>query len=353
MIKLEGPQTIDGGKSFWATFACAIIGLAAIPSLVDLYTAIFMANVLIAGILALSLSLLWGYTGILSLGQAIFYGLGGYVYGVFALNMVDGGYSSTLLALVPGVLGPTLFALAFGAILFFAKLRGVYIAILLLVASMLLETFMVQTTDPMYTLGAAELGGANGMRGIPSLAIGLGESTYEIDGRAPVFYYFVLALLVAVYLGLRWLVNSRWGYVMVGCREDMERTEVFGYDVRLVQLVVFSISAGIAGLAGTLNAAWGAYVHPGVFAVEMNILIVIWVTVGGRRDLTAAVLGAMVLEWLNVYYLSSTDYAVLILGFILVVAMLVAPQGLYVAAVDYLKQYRKRGDKNDYHQASA
>ena len=107
------------------------------------------------------------------------------------------------------------------------------------------------------------------------------------------FYWLVLAIGTAVYLGLRLLVNSSYGYVLLACREDLERTETFGYDVRRIQLVVFSLSAAIAGLAGTLYTAWGTYIHPDGFSVAPNILVVIWVAVGGRKDLTSVVLGTI------------------------------------------------------------
>src|SRR6202041_3762952 len=95
----------------------------------------------------------------------------------------------------------------------------------------------------------------------------------------------VVGVAIAIYLGLRWIVNSSFGYVLVAVREDPERTETFGYDVRLVQLAVFCLSAAIAGFAGTLYTAWGTYIHPDGFSVGANILVVSCVAVGARKDL--------------------------------------------------------------------
>jgi len=327
---------MESGGFFWALLAAAVAGLIAVPLFANPYTVILMSSVLTSGILALSLSVLWGYTGVLSLGQGIFYGLGGYVYAVLALNIGGDAAAGTFWASIGAVILVAVPAVMMGAILFYAKLRGVYIAILTLVATMLVETFMVQTTDSFYTIGVADLGGANGMSGIPAVGFDLAGYSISIDGRRPSFYYLVLGLLLMVYLGLRALVNSKFGFIMVACREDPERTAMFGFDVRLLQLGVFAMSASIAGLAGVLNAAHSGYVEPSVFGIQMNILVVIWVAVGGRTQLTGAVLGALVLQWLNVYFLSGTDYAVLAMGMILIISMMVAPQGLYPAFVERL-----------------
>ena len=92
---------------------------------------------------------------------------------------------------------------------------------------------------------------------LPSLIFGFGSTQMEFDGRSVEFFYLILGLLVAVYLGLRWLVNSRFGYIIVAVREDSHRTETYGYDIRLIQLTVFCIAAALAGLAGVLYTSWG------------------------------------------------------------------------------------------------
>ncbi|MFG0314644.1 MAG: branched-chain amino acid ABC transporter permease, partial [Phycisphaerales bacterium] len=180
------------------------------------------------------------------------------------------------------------------------------------------------------------VGGANGLRpaaDIPSVALGWGEAVVEINGRREGFYYFSLTLLIVVYLGLRMLLNSSFGYLLVAVREDPERTETFGYDVRLIQLAVFCLSAALAGLAGALDTARINRVDPElVFSVSANIMVVIWVAVGGRKDLSTAILGAISLEWLYLWLTTSgsPEYATLVMGTILVAAMLIAPEGVFV-----------------------
>lgn len=347
--RLNGPQTLGRGPLFWGGFVAVVVALLLSPEFLSRYDIINFSNFLISGLLALSLCLIWGYCGILSLGQAAFFGIGGYAYGIIALNLLN-DHGNTDIALIGGIIVPMIFAALFGAIMFYARLKGVYIAILMLVVSLLLGLFMRQTADPSYVIGAAYLGGMNGLRPaspddplLPSLILGFGESVLELDGRSIAFFYFMVGIVAVVYLALRWLVNSSYGYLLIGCREDAHRTETFGYDVRLIQLGVFCISAAIAGLSGTLYTAWGTYIHPDGFNVAPNILVVIWVAVGGRKDLGAALLGSMVLNWISLRLASEGEYSLLILGAILVLVMLLAPEGIFVTIGRWFERLTRRG----------
>ena len=141
------------GVAFWVGFVIVVAVLASFPEYMRRYDIINLSNFLISGFLALSLSLIWGYCGVLSLGQAAFHGIGGYAYGIVALNLFN-AHGNTDLAFFAGILVPVVFAAIIGGIMFFARLRGVYIAILMLVVSLLIGTFMRQTADPSYTIGA-------------------------------------------------------------------------------------------------------------------------------------------------------------------------------------------------------
>ena len=332
--RLNGPQTLGNSRFFWVCFLVVLVALAFLPTYASRFQTITASNIAISAILAMSLCLIWGYGGILSLGQAAFFVIGGYAYGIVGMNLIR-AHGNSDLAVLAGIAAPALFAAALGALMFYSRLKGVYVAILTLVVSLLLGLFMRQTADPSYAIGTAALGGMNGLKaagsgnpGIPNLTLGFGEMVAEFDGRRPGFYWVVLAIGTAVYLGLRLLVNSKHGYVLLSCREDLERTETFGYDVRRIQLMVFSLSAAIAGLAGTLYTAWGTYIHPDGFSVAPNILVVIWVAVGGRKDLTSVVIGTILLSWISLELASYGEISLFVLGLILVVAMLVAPEGI-------------------------
>lgn len=345
---LDGPQTLGRGPVYWAVVAVVVLVLALVPEFVSRYQLITFSNFLIYGLLALSLCLIWGYCGILSLGQSAFFCIGGYAYGVIAINLIS-SQGNTHIAVLGGMLVPCLLALIIGGVLFFSRIRGVTVAIVMLVFSLLLGLFMRQTADPFYTIGAAALGGMNGLRPaspsdplLPSLIFGFGESVIELDGRSIGFYYFALGVVVAVFLALRWFVNSTWGYVFLGVREDPERTEAFGYDVRLAQLVAFLISAALAGLSGTLYTAWGTYIHPDGFSVAPNILVVIWVAVGGRKDLGSALLGSLVLNWLSLWLTKYGEFSMFVLGVILVASMLITPEGVFYTLGRKINRLRKR-----------
>lgn len=332
---LNGPQTLGNSRMFWGIWIVVVAAFALLPCFASRYTVLTASNFMISAILALSLCLIWGYAGILSLGQAAFFGVGGYAYGIAGINLIGmTGESGT--AAIVGAVAPAILAAVVGGLMFYSRLKGVYVAILMLVVSLLLGLFMRQTADPSYTIGGAYFGGMNGLGpatandpSIPSLTLGFGDYVMEFDGRGRNFYWLVLGVLVTVYLGLRWLVNSSFGYLLVAVREDERRTETFGYDVRLIQLGVFCLSAALAGLAGALYTAWGTYIHPDGFSVGPNILVVIWVAVGGRKDLTSVVIATIALSWISIELSSWGEVSLLVLGFILVSAMMIAPEGVF------------------------
>ncbi len=346
--KLNGPQTLGNSPFFWACLILGIALLIALPYLASRYQVMNASNMLISSILAMSLCVIWGYGGILSLGQASFYCIGGYAFGIVGINLIAWS-GNTHLALLAGILVPVLFAAALGVMMFYSRLQGVYVAILTLVVSLLLGLFMRQTADPFYTIGKAALGGMNGLKpagagdpGVPALTFGFGDFAVAFDGRTADFYWLILAITVAVYLGLRWLVNSSVGYVLSACREDLDRTETLGYDIRLIQLGVFCLSAGIAGLSGALYTAWGAYIHPDGFSVAPNILVVIWVVVGGRKDLTSVVIATLALSWIGLWLAPYGEVSLLIQGLILVGAMLLAPDGIVAQVGAWIGRIVKR-----------
>ena len=345
---LNGPQTLGNSTFFWTVSLAVLAFLVAYPYIGSRFDVINASNMLISAILAMSLCLIWGYCGILSLGQASFYCIGGYAFGVIGINFIE-AHGNTNLALASAIAAPAAFAAVIGGLMFYSRLQGVYVAILMLVTSLLLGLFMRQTADPSYAIGKAALGGMNGLRPagpgdprIPNLTLGAGDAVAVFDGRGREFYWMALAVMVAVYLGLRWLVNSGYGYVMLACREDHERTETFGYDVRKVQLAVFCLSAAIAGLAGGLYTAWGTYIHPDGFSVAPNILVVIWVAVGGRKDLASVVVSTIALSWASLELTGFGEVSLLLLGVILVAAMLAAPEGVIATLGAWIGRTLKR-----------
>lgn len=333
--RLEGPNTIGNSRRFWIGFLVSVAALIAYPLVGN---AEQFSLFLVLALLGLSLSVVWGYAGVLSFGQVVFFGIGGYTFGVVSINVASPTGITT--AVVAGVLGSVVGAALLGYFVFYGGVRDVYVTILTLVATMVLHTFMAQTAGPEWRIGEAALGGFNGMPAIPLLELGIdGVFSFQfvfnaVELGVPVlgsvaidpFYYLALTALLSTYLGLRVLVNSDFGRVMVAIREDEERTRMFGYDVTRVKLAAFTVGGGLAGLSGVLYAARNVYIDPDVFALYFATLPVIWVSVGGRKSLLGAIVATIGVEYLRLSV--EGELALVVVGALLLVSILGLPGGI-------------------------
>lgn len=331
----EGQHTIGNSRRFWIGFCLTVLLVLAYPFVAGLFNVIQMTVFLIWIFVALSLTLIWGYTGIFSFGQNAFFGIGGYLFAIVGGNLIE-ITGATNVAIIAAIVAPALFAAFLGYFMFYGRVSGVYVAIITLSVTLILELITSSTTG--VTIGTVTLGGYNGINTVPNLAIGYGAIAFSF-GPVPM-YYLVVVLLLALYLGLRYVLNSDTGYVLVAIREDEARTEMFGYDIRWLKLQVFTVSAAIAGLGGALYTAWGNFISPPVMGILAAALPLIWVTVGGRETLLGAILGAFFLQYLDSTLASSvnSDYAVIILGVIFIITILALPNGVVPRLMSYLKE---------------
>jgi branched-chain amino acid transport system permease protein len=262
--------------------------------------------------------------------------LAGYTYGVISINFGD-AYGLTWVALIVALLMPVLLALVLGYFMFYGGIREVFVGIVTLSITLVFETFMAQTAGSEWAIGDARLNGFNGMSGMPPLTINGGESNLVFDGTP--FFWFVLALVIASYLGLRLLVNSRIGRVFVAIRGNPDRVEMLGYNVRKFQLAAFTIGGGLAGVSGALYTLWGSYITPSSMGLNAAALPIIWVAAGGRKDLTAVLVATVALTWVSqqlaVY---GNQYALILMGFLLLCVVLGAPEGFVVSLVAVFKR---------------
>ena len=332
---LEGPQTVGRGPLFWALFAVALLAACAYPAFSDGYTVGNTVYFFTWVFIALSLCLIWGYGGSLSFGQTAFFGIAGYGYGILTINY-GSAYGFTLVAMLLAIAVAALFALLLGYFMFFGRISGVFLGIVTLAVTLMLERFMAQTAGPEWHVGVARLNGFNGMSGMPPLTIPWPGGPIVLFADIGL-YYFVLGLLVLVYLGLRILMNSAFGNVVVAIRENPERAEMLGYDVRKYQLITFVIGAALAGTSGVLYTAWGQYITPSSMGMTAAALPLIWVAVGGRSDLTSTLVGTLtvllVFQALTIY---GSQYALVCMGLLLVLTVLLAPNGLVLAIMKLL-----------------
>lgn len=319
----------------------AVVGLIFMfltPRLFDLDTVLELTVYMIMAILALSLALVWGYGGILCFGQSAFFGLGAYTYAIAMFNMGE----STLPVLLAIVL-PAAFAALLGYFMFYGRISDVYLGVITLTVTLILFNSVNSTAGPEFHIGAARLGGFNGIPGIPPL-------NWPFDRKAPLdlegMFYLSTGALLLTYFGLRLLLASQFGRIIVGIRENERRAELLGYDPRVYKLVTFTIGGALAGFAGCLFANWGAFVSPTIFGLAQSAQIIIWVIVGGRGTLIGPVIGCIGIQWLTAALGANQPSggsdlwskifanAPLILGVILIAFVLLVPKGLVPTAGD-------------------
>ena len=274
---LTGPEDIGRSRWFWITFIAVCFFLFVYPFWLSEFGATNNAYYLLNVPIALGLALLWGYCGILSSGQVAYFGVAGYVYGIVAGNMI-GNAAGPIIGSLCGVAICALAAAIFGYFVFYGRGRTGLCRSLRSFSRCCSKLFWDKTAGYQWRVGIVQLGGYNGMTGIPAFQIG----QFVVTGYS--FYYYVLVIVVVGYLSLRLLVNSQYGKVMLAIREDPIRTELLGYDIRARQLVVFVIAAVLAGISGLLYVQWGNYITPSQVGLLQASLPVIWVAVGGRES---------------------------------------------------------------------
>ncbi|MBK8017577.1 MAG: ATP-binding cassette domain-containing protein [Betaproteobacteria bacterium] len=312
----------------WAGIVWPALALAVVLALSPLMSTSFQLKWtlwLSFAILALSLDFLWGVAGIFSFGQNAFFGLGAYGFAVAAINLFPES-GETLSALFIGASVAASSAVVIGYVTFYGRVGDVYLAIVTLSVTLILYMVMSSTAGPEYTIGAAQLGGFNGMPSVPGVALGDGELSMRAQ------FLFAVTLTAALFALTAVLVRGRFGRILAGIRENEARMELLGYDVRRYKLGAFVVAAAIAGLGGGLFAAWGTFVNPAVFNLTQAAMVAIWVMVGGRGTLSGALVGVAAVQWMA----DAADKIVaqqtpLVLGIVMVLVVLVFPGGIVPA----------------------
>lgn len=281
------------------------------PELVTLAT-----NILILSILALSFELCWGYSGIMSFGQALFFGVPGYVIALVGRDLEFSHIWGTLpLAMLVGLVLSTVFA----AFLLLGRRTPtpIFIALGTLTGAYAAERLVS---------GWQYVGAGNGLSSIKLLQAG----EYEfVEGMA--FYFLALGCLLAVYLVSRFLMRSQLGLVLAGVRQNEERLAFFGYRVQLYKAIVFAFSGMIAGLAGALYSYHQGFIGPGNMGPGLSTMAVIYCLFGGAGTLVGPIIGTASIEALS-YVLADIDlvkrFWPVILGLVLLLVVTFQPSGL-------------------------
>jgi ABC-type branched-subunit amino acid transport system permease subunit len=308
----------------WRWLAAVVASLAialALPGFVPPYSLLQLSVIAVLSLLGLSEGFLWGFAGILSFGQTAFFGLGGYTYAIAALNL-----QQTAVPLIGAVALPAILAATVGYFMIYGRIGDVYLSVITLVVTLIFEKAVRATSGEQYVIGDVRLGGQNGIPTVPSLALPWDpDATLDLTG---VFYLSVICL-VLVYVGLRLLLHSRWGRVLVSIRESEGRAQLLGYDSRAYKLTAFVIAGAVAGLSGALYGVWGNFVSPEMFSLGQSAQVLIWVIVGGRTTLVGPIIGCAIIQYLTAALgTAAVGQVTVVLGLILMFTVLLLKEGV-------------------------
>lgn len=319
-----------------ALLAGGLLLAASVPD----YRAQEWALWVIYGLLALSFTFVWGHAGIFSFGQAAFFGIGGYAYGVTGINL-SLSTNETISSLVAAAVVAAVFAAVLGYFIFYGNVGDVYVAIITLAVTLVLLTVMASTADPKYRIGSALLGGYNGLVGVPPLMLPGNDGPILLGSNGLFAACILVAVVVAALLSI--LRRRPFGRIVAGVRENEQRTSLLGYDIRRYKLVSFTIGGAVAGLAGGLYAAWGLFINPSVFGLQQAALVAIWVLVGGRDSILGAFVGVSLVQGLSSTLGGSGGSATpIVLGGVLIAVVLALPRGVVPTVTSLLRRFVPR-----------
>ena len=346
-------RSLDRGAIvFLVTVACIAILVPILNLAVPPTSAFYVPTYLVAlfgkyacyALLALSIDLIWGYCGILSLGHGAFFALGGYAMGMYLMRQIGTRgvyanptlpdfmvflnwkqlpvywygfqffpYAALMVLVVPGAL-----AFVFGWFAFRSRVTGVYLSIITQAL-----TFALMLGFFRNNFG---FGGNNGLTDFKDI---LGFNVQAETTRNALFSISCVAIMIG-FLFCRAIITSKFGKVLIAIRDAEARTRFLGYRVESYKLFVFTLSACMAGVAGALYVPQVGIINPSEFAPGNSIEAVIWVAVGGRGTLTGAVIGAVLVNYAKTYFTSGflAAYWLFMLGALFILVTLLLPRGV-------------------------
>lgn len=318
-------------------FSVIIVILALCPLFLSDFRMNMLGQFISYAIIALGLDLIWGYTGILSLGHGVFFGLGAYCMAMYLKLESSGGklpdfmswsgvekmpwfwrpFSSPVFTFMMIIIVPMLLAFVLGYFTFKNRIKGVYFSILSQALSIILVTLFVG--QQAYT------GGTNGITNFNKI---FGHSLFSHSTKLTL-YYIALIILVAAFILCSILVKGRIGKVLIAIRDSENRLRFSGYNPTTFKVFVYCLSAGLAGIAGAIFVAQVGIISPAQMAIVPSIEMIIWVAVGGRGSLIGAVIGALVMNLTKTFVSEQfPDIWSYFLGLVFVVVVVFMPYGL-------------------------
>jgi urea transport system permease protein len=320
--------------------AIALFFIVVVPRVLPGFWLNSMGRFLALAIVALGIDLIWGYTGLLSLGHGVLFTLGGYalamhlkmqipanassplpefmsLYGVEKLPWFWAPFASFPFTALAIFLIPGLVAGILGYLIFRNRIRGVYFSIL-----------TQATTIIFFNFFNGQLKMFNGTNGLTDFKTLLG---YDVNKFVPQYYFYVatIVFLVLAYGLCRWLTSGRFGRLLVAIRDDEPRMRFTGYDPTGFKVLVFAVSGALAGIAGALYTVQTGIISPGTMNIAFSIEMVIWVAVGGRATLIGAILGALTVNFAkSLLSIKFPDIWLFFQGGLFLVVVLFLPDGI-------------------------
>ncbi len=331
--------------------AVGLVLIFIVPAMISDFRQNVLGKLFTFAIIAIGLDLLWGYGGMLSLGQGVFFGIGGYSMAMYMKLVASDGkmpdfmvwsglhslpwfwqpFQHAWVALPLAIIAPGVLAFALGYMVFRSRVKGVYFAIITQALALIMSTLFIGQQP--YT------GGTNGITNFSEL---FGHRLLADETQHLLYTVSVIAMLIC-YLIAVGITRSRFGRLLVALRDDEDRVRFTGYNVAAVKATIFAIACAMAGVAGALFVPQVGIISPANMAIVPSIEMVIWVAVGGRGTLWGAALGAVVVglarNWLSESY---PDFWLFFLGALFIGAVVLFPAGIAGTARDGLQWTLRR-----------
>ena len=337
--KLFTPTALaeSGRRRSLVVAAVVFIVLAVLPFVVPLFRVSLVGKYMCFAIVALGLDVIWGYTGIMSLGHGVYFGLGAYCMAMYLKLAASGGglpdfmvwsgfkslplwwapFANPVFALVAVVVVPVVVAIVIGLLTFLNRIRGVYFAILSQALAMIMSVLLVGSQQ--YT------GGSNGLTDFKTLF----GASLDAPSTKLALYYVTLVVLVLLFCLCAFLMARRVGKIFVAIRDSENRARFTGYNTAVFKVFAYGLSAAIAGIAGALYVSQVGIITPSDVAVSPSIEMIVWVAIGGKGTLAGPILGALLVNGVKTFASESfPDLWSYGLGLVCVVVILFLPGGL-------------------------
>lgn len=319
-------------------YASLLTGLAAAPFVLSSYHLSLLGRFLALSILALGIALVWGWGGILSLGQGVFFGLGGYALAMHLklVSLAPGDlpdfmqwsgldhlpwwwniFHHAWIAIAAVILVPAMAGAALAWLVFHRRVGGVYFALITQALVLAFTTLLV--SEQGYT------GGFNGLTDFSTLlGYSVGDPRFERW-----LYWITLAILALAFAFSRWLLRADFGKILLAIRDGENRIRFLGYNPAPYKVAVFAVGAAFAGIAGGLYTLHTGVISPAMIGVVPSIEMVVWVAVGGRESLLGAIIGTLLVNFGKDWISSAMpDLWLFVMGALFVLVVTVLPRGL-------------------------